>query len=144
MQRLIGVSIATATLVVGVGLGWYVGHTRPEIRTMSLAREAGASDEDIIRMYKDMQQILADHRQDFLSSAALSVNVLSALEEDDMERAEKWLVVTISGYYQMCLADTPDQQLDESRRKLKRRIEALIQRNDKLRAGVEGKKSPNQ
>jgi hypothetical protein len=140
MKKLL-VSIATATLVAAVGLGWYFGHTRPAIRTMSLVREAGASDEDIIRMYRDMQQILADHRQDFLSSAALSVNVLSALEEDDIEKAEKWLVVTISGYYQMYLADTPDQQLDESRRKLKRRIEALIQRNDKLRAGVEGKKS---
>ena len=136
--------MAVVALVTGIGLGWYSGHTRPAIRTMSLVREAGASDEDIIRMYKEIQQMLADHRQDDLYSVAICVNVLSAIEDGDMQMAEKWMILPVSSYYRMHLVGTPGEQLDESRRTLKQRIEVLIQKNDTLRARVEGKKSPSQ
>ncbi|MFO1477145.1 MAG: hypothetical protein U1F98_10895 [Verrucomicrobiota bacterium] len=104
MKRIVLFIIA---ILLGVGIGWYFGYTRPTVKNQrKLLREYQIT-RDNFQMTDAEMADFAEHRQEYFEAmkrqdemaAAMALGALVPLERGDVEKAKSRLQTTISIYF---------------------------------------------
>ena len=111
--------ISLISLLVGVGIGWYFGYTRPIAKANRDAR----------------QEMLATESDDW-EAALFAVKAIPLIESGDTQKAVRWLVSPIGSYYRVYgpLAGT-----NEDRLKMLTMIKQLASTNSAVDAEIHRK-----
>jgi hypothetical protein len=111
--------VLLAGLLVGVGVGWYVGYTRP-----------------IAKANRDAHQEMLATESDDWEAALFAVKAVPLIESGDTQKAVGWLVKPIGSYYRVYTlhAGTNDERL-----KLRAMIEQLASTNSAVDAEIHRK-----
>jgi uncharacterized protein YxeA len=78
--------ISLVSLLVGVGIGWYFGYTRPIAK---VSRDA----------HREMPALQAAVRSDDTFAAVIALNAIPLIEAGDTQKAVKVLAYPIGNYY---------------------------------------------
>jgi hypothetical protein len=106
-------------LLVGVGVGWYVGYTRP-----------------IAKANRDAHQELLAMTADDTMAAIIAMRAIPLVESGDTQKAVQWLSKPIGTYYRVygLHAGTNDERLT-----LRAKIEQLASTNSVVDAEIHRK-----
>jgi hypothetical protein len=94
-------------ILVGVGIGWYVGYTVPAAKNQRKLLREYQIVRDNFQMSDAEMADFAEHRQDYFNAmmrqdefaAAIAMRVFHQLETGDVDGAKKNLATTVSIYY---------------------------------------------
>lgn len=89
MNRFRPLLVSILCLLLGLSVGWYIGHRRTVAETEQMVRE----DRETIRD----QFHQTEHQDEF--AAALASHVFAALEDGSVDKAKHGLLTTISTFY---------------------------------------------
>ena len=89
MNRFSLLLVSILCLLLGLSVGWYIGHTRAVAETKQMVRE------DLEKIRDHFHE--TEHQDEF--AAALASRVFAALENGSMDKAKHALLTTIAIYY---------------------------------------------
>ena len=111
--------IVLVSLLVGVGVGWYFGYTRP-----------------IAKANRDAHQEMLATESDDWEAALFAVKAIPLIESGDSQKAVGWLVKPIGSYYRVY---SPHPGTNEERLKLLTMIQQLASTNSAVDAELHRK-----
>lgn len=109
----------TVGLVVGLAIGWYVGHTRP----MNAAN-------------RDARRYLTTMEVDDSTAALFALRAIPIVESGDIKKAVTWLAKPIGSYYRVYASKAGT---NEDRLALRAKIEQLASTNAAVAAEIQKK-----
>ena len=104
MKRIITFSVC---VLLGVGVGWYLGFTRPAARNQRKLLSEYQFVRDNFHMTDEEMADFGEHRAEYFAAmkrqdemaAAMALGALVKLDQGDVEKAKSRLEMTISIYY---------------------------------------------
>lgn len=113
-----------ACLVLGVCIGWYFGHTRPEIvNQRKLLNEYQSLRDEVNLTDPSLDEILQELPKDFVGQiyqaqkkedqmlASIGLAALKSLESGDVDAAKKLMARHVGGYYRLYRKNGGDADL---------------------------------
>jgi hypothetical protein len=99
MKRIIPLLIC---VLLGVGVGWYWGYTRPALQAMHMYRDMkktmGFSDEEMLRA---APEAFAKIKREDESVAMVALRGSEILDRGDTQAAKKYLAYWVGSYYRV-------------------------------------------
>jgi hypothetical protein len=114
--------ITLVSLLVGVGIGWYLGYTRP-----------------IAQASRDMHDEESAYESGDAKAAAIAIDTISCIDSGDTEKAVQFLSLPIAGYYNIYAKRIGT---NEQRLKICDNIEQLARTNQIVAARIKNFASP--
>lgn len=108
--------ISLVTLLVGVGIGWHFGYTHSNLQA---AKEVGS----VLEAQEDGDAV----------AASFAVEAVRCIDAGDTQKAVQFLSLPIAHY---CVVFHYDSPTNESRLKLRSRIDQLAQTNQVVAAQI--------
>ncbi|MFZ1072198.1 MAG: hypothetical protein WAO21_02065 [Verrucomicrobiia bacterium] len=104
------------SLLVGVGVGWYFGYTRP-----------------IAQAARELHQEADDYELSAAAAATFAVDATTCIDSGDTQKAVQFLSLPIAHY---CVVFTHHPSTDEGQLKLRARIDELARTNQVVAAQI--------
>ncbi len=106
-------------LLLGAGLGWYFGYTRPSVKQQrELLKEyqyvrdnAHMTDAEMAAAGPKISQYFEDMKRQDEEAAAFALGAFKILETGDTERAKTHLLKAVGSYYRVCRGKGGDTNL---------------------------------